>query len=205
MRVAVITLSVLVCFGCVELRADDDPSVLFSDDFSTLDPAWGDAEDVMHVEGGKFVLQPKPNTAHSSLYGGSTFNDVDIRVKISQADGKLADGSAGIVFWGSDNDNMYTAEFSADGNVTVQRFEGRKWLSPSPWKANDAVKKDLNQVNELRVVTKGRSATFYVNDKQVAAIKGFPPTGGSQIGLTAESGDKVYTWKFSDLVVRKPQ
>jgi hypothetical protein len=69
----------------------------------------------------------------------------------------------------------------------------------------DSVKKGLGQPNEMRIVTKGRLATVYVNDTQVASFKGFPPDGGSMVGLFAESGDKPYTWKFSDFSVRKPQ
>jgi hypothetical protein len=203
MRFALVTLCLLICFGSAAI-ADDDPSVLFSDDFSTLDPGWGDANEMILVEGGKLVLKPKVGMSYTVLYQGGTFNDVDIRAKFTLADG-MADEPAGIVFWASDLDNKYEALFQADGTFTVLRDEKGKFLNPIAWKTQEALKKGVGQVNELRVVTKGRTATFYINDTQVATIQGFTPEGGSEIGFHAESGDQqVYKWTISDLV-RKPQ
>jgi hypothetical protein len=52
------------------------------------------------------------------------------------------------------------------------------------------------------VVTKGRQATAYVNDKQVATINGQPPSGGSCIGLYGQSAEKTQNaWQFSNLKV----
>jgi hypothetical protein len=205
MRFAAITLATFVCFGSAAFAADD-PNVLFSDDFSTLDPAWGEANDQISVADGKMVFKPKVNDGYSLLYQGTTFGDVDIRVKVTQTAGPVAAGSeASVVFWGVDYDNFYMAAIQTDGSFGVPRNVADKWLHPVAWKANDAVKKGLNTVNELRIVIKGKTATIYVNDQQVASFKGFPPEGASQIGLHAESGDQACTWKFSDFVVRKAQ
>ena len=70
----------------------------------------------------------------------------------------------------------------------------------------DEVLKGIGRVNELRVVTQGKTATVYVNEKQAASIETDAlPEGGSKIGLYAGSGSEPYSWSFSDLVVRKPQ
>lgn len=182
-----------------------DSTVLYSDDFATLDPAWGEADANMSVGGNKLVLAPNVNDSKSAFYQGTLFGDADISVKVSLAKGSIHD-FAGINFWGIDWDNYYGAAISGNGVVTVVRKLKGKWLFPVEKKAQDAAIKGLGKVNELRVVTRGKLVTFYVNSKQVASFKGFPPDGDSSIGLHAESGEReANTWQFSDLVVRKPQ
>ena len=66
------------------------------------------------------------------------------------------------------------------------------------------MKTGANAVNEVRIVTKGRSAMMFVNGKQVVAINGFPPSAQSLIGLYGESDSELATWQFSDLVVSAP-
>ena len=95
--------------------------------------------------------------------------------------------------------------FRTDGNFAVCRDMNDKFLHPIPWQPSDVVKKGLNQVNEVRVITKGKTATAYINGTQVASFKGFPADGGTQVGLHAESFDQTATWASSDFVVRKPQ
>jgi len=57
----------------------------------------------------------------------------------------------------------------------------------------------------LRVVTKGRQATAYINDKEVATFSGQPPPGGGCIGLYGQSGKSQNIWQFSNLKVTSPQ
>lgn len=198
-------LPLLLGLGFIAFCADEEP-LLFSDDFSSLDPAWGEADEQMHVEGNKLLLLPKVNTSYTNLYQGNLFGDVDIRVKVSQTSGQ-PDRPAGIAFWAASYDSFYVAEFTSDGKIGVSRKAGHgRWLNPIEWKEQHAVKKGLNVENEVRVVTKGNTVTFYVNGEQVASFKGFPPEGGSMVGLIAESGLTVpYTWAFSEFSVRKPQ
>lgn len=199
-------IPLLLCLGSISVGAEQDP-VIFSDDFSTLDPAWGNADAAKYVEEGKLVLKPSATRTSITRYQGSTFNDVDIRVRILQTDGATG-GSAGIVFWGDNAmsehvKSEYYAELRPDGGFAVSRYEEGKWLYPVPATVPNGVKKGLNQANELRVVAKGRRATIYVNDTQVAAFNGFPPDGGAIVGLFAQSGAQPDTWRFSDFVVRK--
>jgi hypothetical protein len=203
MRIVIVTAVVVLAFASAALCADD-PAVLFSDDFSTFDPAWGNTGDSrIQIGGNKMVLQPAAHTSYDPLYQGNLFNDVDIRVKVAQTKGAM-DEPGGIAFWASDNSNFYAAEIESEGQVAVHRLTNSKWLNPVGWRPSDAVKKGIGQVNELRVVTKGKTATFYVNDKEVVTFKGFPPDGGSLVGLHGESNDSAYTWEFTDFVVRKP-
>ncbi|HEX3659467.1 MAG TPA: family 16 glycoside hydrolase [Pirellulales bacterium] len=202
MRRPLLVLALLVCVGSIVLA--DDPSIIFSDDFSTLDPAWGGANNNLRVDGGNMVMQPDAQSSYTTLYSGNNFNDIDATITVTQTDG-MNDEPAGIAFWGTDTDNFYVANFQTDGSFAVGRNENAKWLFPVSWSTQAAVKKGLNQANELRVVAKGKTATVYINGTQVTSFKGFPPDGGSQIGIHSESGAKVYTWKFSNLVVRTPK
>ncbi|HEX3657416.1 MAG TPA: hypothetical protein VHV55_16620 [Pirellulales bacterium] len=183
--------------------ATTDPSVILSDDFSMLDPAWGPPDNEQSIAGGKLVLKPGAGSSYSSLYQGNWFGDADIRVKLAETGGGT-DAPAGIMFWGTDYKNYYMAQVQPDGTVGITRLVQGQQLNPLSYARSDAVVKDAGQVNALRVVTQGKLATFYVNDKQIALIKGFPPAGGGKIGLHAESGNTPYTWQFSDLEVRQP-
>ena len=52
MRLRVLTILLLLALGAVPLRAEDGEE-LFSDDFSSLDSAWGLVSDVLHVDSNK--------------------------------------------------------------------------------------------------------------------------------------------------------
>jgi hypothetical protein len=202
MRLTLLMISLLSSLSASLMAADD--AVIFSDDFTMLDPGWGNANEQLSIAGGKLIIKPVPTKSYDALYQGTTFNDVDIRVKMVQTEG-AGDESGGIDFWATDTDHVYSALITSDGSFAVTRYNAGKWLYPVNWQKPDGIKKGLNQVNELRVVLKGRQATVSINDKQITSFKGFPPDGGSEIGVHAESGTKVYTWAFSDFVASKPQ
>jgi len=188
------------------IHAADPAAEIFSDDFSTLDPAWSDSEHKLAVEGNKLIVKPLVNRGYHTEYGGTLVKDADIRVKVTQVSGGVSDSDGGITFWKSpDTAEWYEAAIKSDGTAHVVRIMQGKQLFPVSEKAYDSIKKGLNQVNELRVVTKGKMATFYINGQQIATFKGFPPDGGSEFGVYAESGEVVYVWQFSDLMVLKPQ
>ncbi len=64
MRVVLTTLGMLPAIGPTSLWADD--SVLFSDDFFKLDPAWGMASDQFHAENNPLVVQSPANRSTST-------------------------------------------------------------------------------------------------------------------------------------------
>ena len=175
---------------------------IFADDFSTLDPAWGLASGNQRVEGNKLVLQAPVNGTYTTLNQGNLFNDADMRVTISQTQGDTGE-PGGIAFWGVDVNSFYVAAIQSNGLFAIFRTTAGRWMFPSYWQKSDAIKQGLGQTNELRVVTQGRLATFYINGQQVAATRGFPPSGGSFVGLHAESGGTQYVWQYSDFKVLK--
>lgn len=179
-----------------------DDTLLLTDDFSTLDPAWGTADEIESVSDDRLLVTLRPNLKYHNFYQGTLFENADIRMQVTQIAGGN-DRPAGIVFWAANHKNYYAALLYADGTFSVARKLNDRWLNPVSAKVRDEVRPGLGQANQLRIVTSGKWATVYLNDKQVAVLRGFPPEGGSMIGLHAESGTEPYTWAFSALSVRK--
>src|SRR4029077_8622739 len=82
----------------------------------------------------------------------------------------------------------------------ISRYVTDRWLQSVGWIENEAINKGIGQVNRLRVVTKGRQATAYINDKQVATFNGQPPQGGGRVGVSGGSPENAQnTWQFTKL------
>lgn len=205
-RAAGFGIVVLLWMSPAALAADDG-EVLFADNFATLDPGWGAVDQqFLGVENGKLALIPASGRYRSLPYQGKTFGDVDVRVKLAQASGEIP-GSAGISFWGnSDSGEAYFARMQSNGYFTVeQRLPNGRLLAPVLLKPNDAIDEGLGKLNELRVVTRGKSATVYINGRPAASVEGTPPEHGSLVGVMARSPAVRCRWEFSDFVVREPQ
>jgi hypothetical protein len=187
-----------------------DEAVLFAEDFSTVDPAWGAADATWDVADGKLLLKSPVGKSFGRIYGGTLLGDADIRVKISRvgSDRSRNDPTAGVIFWGGEGEgNYYYAALRSGGSFTIIRVDDQgKPSVPLPRADYDAVRRGIGQVNELRLVLKGETATVFVNGKKIAAINGFKHPPLFRFGLKASSGDDVVdTWAFSDLMIRRPE
>ncbi len=192
----VLNASAFACKGSV---------VLFQDDFSKMDPAWGVANDQQSVSNNKFIIQPAPNMTHTSLNQANLFQDVDFCADVKLANGDSSNYGGGIVFWAKDYNDNYYLYVLGDGSYYVSRYVNGRFLNPVPTTKDPVINKG-NAVNHLRVVTKGNQATIYINDKQLATFTGQPPDGGSLIGFAGDSpANSKNTWEFSNLKITKPQ
>lgn len=191
----------LVLIQAIAVAAPGD--VIFSDDFSKPLPGWGNLNEEKTIEANHFILKPAPQTWHSTVYAGSSFGDMDMRMLVAQRAGP-SDEPGGLIFWAADPNNYYVAHLQADGTFDVARRTRDRWLYPVRAKIRSEVKQGLGQANELRVLTQGNLATVLVNGRQLAQFRGFPPSGGSRIGIYAESGATASTWAFSNLIVCEP-
>jgi hypothetical protein len=181
-----------------------DESILFADNFASLDPSWSQTSAQVSAGGNRLILRPLAHSAVSFTYDGRLFEDADIRLKISEiAGGNTSAG--GLRFWGADEKNFYAAFLRADGNCWIAQFADGKWHALFPMKQRKSVLQGLGQANELRVVTVADTATIYINDRQITRLEGQKHAEHSRIGLQVESDDMVNTWTISDFVVRKPQ
>jgi hypothetical protein len=164
--------------------------VLYQDNFQSLASNWGTADNFHSVKNGQLLVTPPLNLVYMYFSSGNIFNDMDacLDVEITTGGPKLSHTFGGIAFWSVDVNNTYYLAIGPTGTYSVARYAANRFFSIVGWTANPAIKTGLNQVNHLRVVTKGNQATLYVNDQQVSVITGQPPQGGSEIGVIAESG-----------------
>ena len=169
------------------VNAADEREPQFEDNFESLDSAWGEGEDY-GVKDGKFFIELPPDHWRSVLNMSNVFNEIDATVSVTFV--KLEDQKdllAGLAFWVKDYSSYYSFAVDTNGRYSVGRYANNRWLTVIEWKPNDAIKKGLGQANELRIVTKGHTATLYVNGVQLANFKGQPPEGGGAVGLMADS------------------
>lgn len=181
----------------------DDPEVLFADDFSALDPAWGEPLENKGIRDQTFFFKLGVEENWKQLYEGRLFDDADIALEVRIVDGDTA-ASADVAFWCKGYDDLYVFSLYGSGEFAVYRWVKDRWLTPLSLRASEEAKIDPQAWTELRVITQGRKARLYVNGVEVGSITGQPPQGGSQIGLRGQAGKKPCTIEFSSLTVRKP-
>ncbi len=100
-----------------------------------------------------------------SLLEKRKFRDFDLRVTAQHLSGDI-DNTFGVVFRQRDLDNYYVFEISGDGYYRLKVVENNRATNITQWIESPIVQTD-NGVNEIRVVGKGDTFTFYVNQQLV--------------------------------------
>ena len=175
--------------------------VLYEDNFATLNPGWGAPNEAVGVKDGKLAIAPSADRWRVVLNQSNVFDDADIAVEVTMSAGDGFTQPGGLMFWGKDYSDFYGLVVSANGRFSIVRLVGDRWLYPVDWQDNSAIKKGVGQMNRLRIVTRGRQATAYINGEEVATFSGQPPAGGGCLGLYGESGKTPNVWRFSNLRV----
>ena len=57
--------------------------VLYEDNFTSLDPGWGNSRGDFEIKDGKLTLKPALNSTHSLVYQGNVFDDAEIKVEVT--------------------------------------------------------------------------------------------------------------------------
>jgi hypothetical protein len=184
--------------------------VLLTDDFRQVDGSWGTeaGTDAVSVEDGKVKIKADVNSGYTVLYGGMTFDDVQICVT-AQVPKRLTDVgqlAAGPVFWAEDYSNFFTFNIAPDGTAAILRKVKGKYVPVIAYRKTDGIKSQPGDKNALRVVTSGNNITAYINGVKFGTARGQAPTGGGQVGLRAES-EKAQrdTWKFLNFKVTQAE
>ena len=187
-----LTLSVLAAmvFAAPIVHACTGNQILYQDSFQTLANNWGTADSNHFVKNGQLIVTPPLNLVYMYFSSGNIFTDMDacIDVEITTGGPKLGHSFGGMAFWSVDVNNTYYLSIGPSGTYSAGRYVAGRLFTIVGWTGSPAVKSGLNQVNHLRVVTKGNQATLYVNDQQVAVITGQPPQGGSEFKRRGEGG-----------------
>jgi hypothetical protein len=183
-------------------KASADP--LFEDQFLTLDDTWG-TYDNYGVEDGRLAIKPPAGYNTSTLNNSSLYDDVDICVEMT-GQAPLPEGACGsVIFWAIDFDNYYSFQISPEGQASFWRRQRGKWLNQVSSQDAQGIEKGATVINELRVITKGKTAKLFINGTLFRDVKGQPPKDGSLIGLLACSpNQESATISFDNLVVNTP-
>ncbi|MFZ0658536.1 MAG: hypothetical protein WAM05_07440 [Candidatus Binataceae bacterium] len=179
-------------------------TVLLQDDFTILQANWGQPNAVVSVQNGALVIKPALNSESDVLNNGNVFTDMDACVTVEPTTIGPQEGRAyaALIFWATDLNNYYDLAVSGLGTFAIYRHVADRWITVMPWTPNAAIKKGVNQSNQLRVVTKGTQATVYINGTQLTTFSGQPPAGGGEIGLAGAAGTKTLpVWQFTALKI----
>lgn len=198
----VVALSLLSALLPGSALACKGPNVIFADDFSTSDPAWGENDDKFIVGDKKMIVKPSPGKGYGGSYQGNFFEDSDICIDVVMPNTKDTGVSGGLLFWFDDWDNYYILEIDGSGSAAIIRWQRGKSLAPVTWRKAPAVKTAPGAVNTLRIVLKGDAGRAFINDQPFATFKGTAPKGGSVIGVFGGSENGASnTWTFTNLKV----
>ncbi len=176
-------------------------NVLYEDDFSFADPAWGNSPQ-MRIDQGVLTLTPVPNGANSIQNQSGFFEgNLDVCVDVVQKVIDPANSWAALIFGGADVNNYYMAQVMGDGYMNVARLQKGRWLYPVPWTQTQGVVKPGNEVNQIRIVTVGNQVTGFVNGQQVWQFRAQLPKDGSLLGVYATSLPGKESFDFDNFKV----
>lgn len=188
----------------VAAQACQSKTLVYEDTFERFEPTWGSEDFDYYVEDGKLLVDAYEDLETAVFNQFSYYYDsADICVTVTNTDVKKSDDTtASIVFWVVDYDNYYACLIDPQGQAAIFRVQKGKLLFQVKWTKFDAVKKGEGATNDLRVLVKGKSATFFVNGKQFRQFNGVPPKDGWTVGVRAfGAGDDGVTYAFDDFKV----
>src|SRR5262249_49528101 len=144
--------------------------VVLMDSFDKLDTKlWGDADKWMNVQDGKMVISEDDNFYRT--WADRMFRDVDFCSSVVMTQGDDLTGDyGGIIFWKRSADDFYTLQITLDGYADVYHYKDGDWMALIDDVETSSVKQGVNSVNELRVVTHGATATFFINGRQFDSV-----------------------------------
>lgn len=178
--------------------------VLFTDTFDKHNPAWGDPDEWMSTKDGHLVIAEKGGNFYAA-YADPKYRNVDFCGELVLNVGTdIANSRGGLAFWMKDSDHFYTMQITLDGYIAIYQYDDGDWNPLIDDEPFDAIKQGIGKVNELRVVTRGPRATFYVNGQKFDTVTEKTAPGTSHVGLMVDSPQKgAATYFFDNISVRE--
>jgi hypothetical protein len=208
--VAVLALAILACGGGGDAPSQQDPSILFQDDFSTKDGEW----DEVSVAGegitnySNEAYQIRVETANTDVWAnpsGQSFTDVRVEVSAQKVTGGTDNNDFGVVCRYKDELNFYFFIISSDGYYGIGKVvEGQQELiGMDSMLPSDTINQG-DATNTVRGDCIGETLTLFVNGEQVDSQSDTGIKEGN-VGLMAGTFDDTPTdILFDNFVVRKP-
>ena len=179
--------------------------MLYQDNFQTLDPSWGVADQSAYIQNGALMLAAGPGGTTSRINGKGRYGDFDVCVAAGTPLAQDVAGSAGLIFWASDPKNFYMLAVSAVGSYAVLRYADGQISDAVPWTSTAALKTGAGIWNQLEVTAVGNTASIAINGRPLIAVQGGPPANGSVIALiVAAPRQSPTTWAFGQLRIAIP-
>jgi hypothetical protein len=188
-------------------------TAVFQDAFPTPDPLLNiqtSAQSQVTTLGGKGeVILAQANYGQMAEYGGNQFGDANVCATFATLPtDKSENQMAGLIFWAVDYNNLYIFMINpSSGQFALSQKSGGNWSFTSTSAPNPAVMQGMGKTNTLRVLTKGNTASLYVNNQLVDSIVATPPAGGGVMGFYAQT-DSTYTtketWQIGNFTVTVP-
>jgi hypothetical protein len=183
--------AVLVCNLSVSLAQDarhnDDlkGELLYQENFSTSKGSlWAASSDdnwTYYFDSGRYNMIVYRMNSWKSYAIKNSYSNFIMDVQARQ-EGGTSDNVYGVIIRKIDWSNYYNFLISGDGYYQMAKMENGKW-SPVNWKISDAINVG-NATNLIRIICKGDTFSFYVNDVLLEEYKDSSFSSGN-IGLTA--------------------
>jgi hypothetical protein len=160
----------------------------WNDDFSDPASGWQTESDasaqVRYHEGAMRVFVESPNRL-AWAWAGREFSDFRLSVDATQLSGP-DDNEYGVQVRMEDNDRFYRFSISGDGYYQVSKHDGAAQEPLSgEWPESDAIRLGA-ATNQLEVVCRGATMSFFVNGVQLVQVED-GDYGRGDIGLYAGS------------------
>jgi hypothetical protein len=179
--------------------------ILYQDNFDTLDPSWGAADQSFTVKNGALMVSAAAAMTTARSNTKAHYGDFDVCLLAGSPLSPNAAGSGGLIFWASDARNFYVLAVSSGGSYAILRYTAGEVSAPVPWGPTDALKPGAGVWNALEVKAVGTTATIVINGRTLTTIQGTPPAGGSLIALVAAAPNgNATTWAFGRLRISAP-
>ena len=157
-------------------------TIVLQDPFTSQTPAWDAtvySQTKFLIQGGKAEVFHYPaRIFRVEEYWGARYGDVNLCITVASPATDKSEGQVGgLVFWATDYNSYYSLMVNpANGQFAVtQKLPSGQWAFPVAWAANPAVVQGLGKANALRVQTRGKTATLFINDQQVGHSSGRRP------------------------------
>jgi len=130
---------------------------------------------------------------------------VTVQIPHNFSDARIA---GGVIFGGDEGGDLNAFIISPTGKGGVVRIANQKFESPmGPPQPVKGLNAAPGAKNRVRVMVRGSSATFYVNNQPFAATFNGPlPNGAGKVGIIVSSEpSKKDSWKFANFRATGPQ
>jgi hypothetical protein len=140
--------------------------ILYQDNFDTLDPSWGAADQSFTVKNGALMVSAAAAMTTARSNTKAHYGDFDVCLLAGSPLSPNAAGSGGLIFWASDARNFYVLAVSSGGSYAILRYTAGEVSAPVPWGPTDALKPGAGVWNALEVKAVGTTATIVINGRK---------------------------------------